>query len=183
MQKYADRIWYPPLIGLLAALDNFVIVIPNDGILISSSMLTPRRWFTLALCVAIGSTLGAVMLAAFVEIRGLQWILEIYPGINQSKSWVLTENFFEKYGMLLVFTVAVTPFMQQPVIILASLAETPLFILAAVVFLGRFIKFLLMAYVGSHAPKLVNKMWGLKSELKDAGVTTSSSNSFKFFRS
>lgn len=170
LQKYADRIWYPPLIGMLAALDNFLIIIPNDGILISSSMLTPRRWFALALNVAIGSTLGALILAAFVETQGLQWILEMYPGINETKSWVWTENFFEKYGMLLVFIVAVTPLMQQPVIILASLAETPLFLLAAIIFSGRFIKFLLMAYIGSHAPRFLSRMWGLKGELNDAGV-------------
>ena len=133
-------------------------------------MLTPRRWFTLALCVAIGSTLGAIVLAVFVETQGLEWILKMYPGINETKSWLWTENFFEKYGMLLVFAVAITPFMQQPAIIIASLAEAPLLLLAAVIFLGRFIKFLLMAYVGSHAPKFLNKMWGVNAELKDAGV-------------
>ena len=155
---------------MLAALDNFVIVIPNDGILISSSMLTPRRWFALAISVAIGSTFGAIILAAFVETQGLAWILEMYPGITETKSWMWTESFFEKYGMLLVFIVAITPMMQQPAIIVASLAETPLFLLAAIIFSGRFIKFLLMAYVGSHAPKFLNKMWGLKRELNDAGV-------------
>lgn len=166
------RIWYPPLIGLLAALDNIVVVVPNDGILISSSMLTPRRWFTLALSVAIGSTLGAIILAALVETRGLGWLIEMYPGINETKSWLWTEDFFKKYGMFLVFVVAITPIMQQPAIILASLAETPFFLLAAVIFSGRFIKFLLMAYIGSHAPKFLNKLWGLKAELNDAGVDT-----------
>ena len=172
LQKYADRIWYPPLIGVLAALDNFVIIIPNDGILISSSMLTPRRWFSLALSIAIGSTIGAIILAAFVETQGLEWILEMYPGINETKSWVWTENFFERYGMILIFIVAITPVMQQPAIIVASLAETPLFLLAAIIFSGRLIKFLLMAYVGSHAPRFLNKIWGLKGELRDAGVDT-----------
>ena len=172
LQKYADRIWYPPLIGMLAALDNLVIIIPNDGILISSSMLTPRRWFSLALGVAIGSTLGAIILAAFVETQGLEWILEMYPRINETKSWIWTADFFEKYGMLLVFIVAITPVMQQPAIIVASLAETPLFLLAAIVFSGRFIKFLLMTYIGSHAPRFLTKMWGLKGELNDAGVDT-----------
>ena len=170
LQKYADRIWYPPFIGMLAALDNIVIIIPNDGILISSSMLTPRRWFTLALTVAIGSTLGAIILAAFVENQGLEWILEMYPGINETKSWIWTEDFFEKYGMILVFVVAITPFMQQPAIIVASLAETPLFLLAAVIFSGRFIKFLLMAYIGSHAPRFLNKIWGIKKDLNDASA-------------
>jgi membrane protein YqaA with SNARE-associated domain len=146
------------------------MIIPNDGILISSSMLMPRRWFTLALCVAIGSTLGSVLLATFVETRGLEWILEIYPRVNETMSWVWTKNFFEKYGMILVFAVAVTPFIQQPVIIMASLAETPLILLASIIFLGRIIKFLIMAYVGSHAPQYLNKLWGIKNELNETGV-------------
>ncbi len=170
LQRYTDRFWYPPLIGLLAALDNFLVVIPNDGILISSSMLIPKRWFILALSVAIGSTVGAVALAALVEYQGLPWILDLYPGINETKSWSWSLKFFDKYGLFLVFAVAVTPFVQQPAVILASLANTPLVELAAVIFLGRFIKFLIMAYVGSHTPRLLTKMWGIKDELKEAGV-------------
>ncbi len=170
LQRFTDRLWYPPLIGFLAALDNFVVIIPNDGILISSSMLVPRRWFILALCVAVGSTIGALSLAALVELQGLPWILEIYPGLNESQTWKLALEYFEKYGLLLVFLVAVTPFAQQPAVILASLANTPFFELTVVIFFGRLIKFLIMAYVGSHAPIFLTKMWGIKGELKDAGV-------------
>ena len=170
IQRFTDRLWYPPFLGFLAALDNFVIVIPNDGILISSSMLIPKRWVMLALSVTVGSTIGALALAALVEFQGLPWILEIYPGINESQTWVLASEFFEKYGLLLVFLVSVTPVAQQPAVILASLANTPFFELAAVIFSGRLIKFLIMAYVGSHAPRLLTKMWGIKNELKDAGV-------------
>jgi len=170
LQHYTDRFWYPSFIGFLAALDNIVIVIPNDGILISSSMLIPKRWFILALSVAVGSTLGAIALAALVEFQGLPWILDLYPGVDETKTWALSMEFFERYGLFLVFVVAITPFMQQPIVILASLANTPLIELAAVIFVGRFIKFLIMAYLGSHAPRVLAKMWGLKSELKDAGV-------------
>jgi membrane protein YqaA with SNARE-associated domain len=170
LQHYADRFWYPPLIGILAALDNLIIVIPNDGILISSSMLIPKRWFILALSVAVGSTLGALALATIVELQGLPWILDLYPGVSQTKTWILSMKFFEKYGLLLVFAVAITPLMQQPAVILASLANTPLIELAVVIFIGRFIKFLIMAFLGSHAPRMLSKLWGLKGELKDAGV-------------
>ena len=171
LQRFADRFWYPPLIGFLAALDNLVVIIPNDGILISSSMLIPKRWFILAFSVAIGSTIGALALATLVEFQGLPWILDIYPGIDETKAWTWSMKFFEAYGLLLVFAVAITPFMQQPAVIFASLADTPLVELAAVIFAGRFVKFLAMAYLGSHAPRLLKKMWGLKSELQDAGVT------------
>lgn len=170
LQGYTDRIWYAPLIGFLAALDNLAIIIPTDGILISSSMLIPKRWFIFALSVALGSTLGALVLAALVEIQGLPWILELYPGVTDTNTWTVSMKFFEKYGLFLVFAVAVTPFMQQPAVILASLANTPLFDLALVIFIGRFIKFLIMAYLGSHAPGVLKKLWGLKGELQDAGV-------------
>ncbi len=170
LQKFTDRIWYPPLIGLLSALDNFIVVIPNDGILISSAMISPKRWLNFALCITIGSTLGAFALAYLVEQQGLPWILQTYPSIDTTKTWQLTQEFFDKFGLYLVFFVAVTPFMQQPAVILAVLASTPFSKLIGIIFVGRLIKYLIMSYVGSHAPKLLNKMWGLKDELKDAGV-------------
>lgn len=170
LQRFADRFWFPPLIGLLSALDNFVIVIPNEGILISSSMVIPKRWFIFALSVTIGSTIGALALSALVELQGLQWILGFFPGINETRVWTLTLEFFETYGLLLIFVVGITPLAQQPAIILASLANTPLLKLAAVIFFGRSIKFFVMAYAATHAPRLLAKMWGIQSELEEVGV-------------
>ncbi|MBU6376366.1 MAG: hypothetical protein KGQ59_10250 [Bdellovibrionales bacterium] len=167
LQRHAHRFWYPPVVGLLAALDNIILVIPNDAILISSAILTPRRWIVLALSVAIGSTIGAIGLAALVEFQGLPWILNLYPGIETTQSWLWADQFFTKYGLLFVFGVAVTPLLQQPAVILASLANTPLLEMAAAIFVGRLIKFLIMAYIGSHTPKLLNRIWGgEKSALK-----------------
>ena len=170
LQRFVDRVWYPPLIGFLSALDNFIIIIPNDGILISSSMLTPKRWFNLAVCVSIGSTIGAMLLAALVEYQGLPWILDMYPGVNETAVWKWTDQFFAQYGLLVVFIVAITPIMQQPAVILAALAFTPIAEVGAIVFAGRFVKFLAMAYAGSHAPRLLNKMWGVKDELNEVGI-------------
>ena len=170
LEKYADRFWYAPLIGILAALDNVIVVIPNDGILIASSMLIPKRWALFASSVAIGSTIGAIVLALLVEHQGAPWVMEFFPGIDQSKVWVWTKEFFDNYGLIVVFLVAISPLLQQPVIIIAALASTPIYKLAAAIFFGRFLKFLLMAYLGSHSPRLLKKIWGLKGELKDAGV-------------
>lgn len=170
LQRFTHRIWYPPFIGLLAALDNLVLVIPNDGILISSAMLYPKRWFAFALSVAIGSTVGALVLAHLVDSHGLPWILEFFPGLTEGKTWQLTESFFKQYGLLLVFVVAVTPFVQQPAVILATLSGTPAYELALVIFSGRFIKFLIMAYAGGYAPQLLSKMWGVGGELKEVGL-------------
>lgn len=170
LQRFAGRWWYPPLIGLVAIADNFVFIIPSDGILISSVLLTPRRWLWLALTSTFGSTVGALILAALVEIHGLPLILEYYPNLTDTATWTLTSQFFDQYGLYLVFLISMTPLMQQPVIILAGLALTPLSELAPVVFFGKGVKYVVLAYVGSHAPRLLKKLWGLKEELKEVGV-------------
>ncbi len=167
LQLFADRIWYPPLLGFLAALDNLILVIPNDGLLISSSMLTPRKWLVLAINVTIGSTLGALALIIVVKSQGLPWILEVYPGVDQSQIWLWSLDFFQRYGMLLVFFVALTPIAQQPAVMLASLAQSPTQELCFVIFSGRLIKFIFLAYLASHTPKLISKLWGVQRELKD----------------
>ena len=170
IERFTDRYWYGPLIALLAALDNYIIVVPTDGILISSVMITPKRWILFSLCIALGSTLGAWGLSALVEIKGLPWILEIYPGLDQTQTWLWTKEFFDSYGLFVVFFVAVTPLMQQPAVILASLADTSLTKLVLVVLTGRTIKYLIMGWVASHAPRLLKKMWGVKDELEEVGV-------------
>ena len=170
LQKFVERVWYPPFIAILALLDNFIVIIPNDGILISSAMLKPKRWIVFAVAVAIGSAVGAVALAALVEFKGLEYILNIYPGLTKTSSWVWSDNFFKTYGLVVVFLVAVTPFVQQPAIILASLAQVPIVELAAAIFIGRLIKFLIMAYVGARAPDLLSKLWGVRGELEDVGI-------------
>lgn len=170
LEKYTDRFWYPPLIGILAALDNLFIIIPNDGILIASSMIAPKRWITFAIWVSIGSTIGAIILYLLLHRQGLPWMLEFFPGIDKSSMWQWTDRFFSDYGLIVVFIIGLSPLMQQPVIILAALADTPLEELTAAIFAGRIIKYFLLAYLGTHSPKLLKKVWGIESELKDAGV-------------
>lgn len=170
LQQFVNRIWYPPLLGLLAAFDNFVVVVPTDGLLVSSCMLTPRRWFSLGLLTSLGSTLGAALLASLVRNQGAPWVELNYPELIQSEMWELTHRFFIEYGLYLVFAVAASPLMQQPTVILATLAGSNLVHIISLVLLGRTLKFLFMAYVASHTPRLLKKLWGIRGELEDVGV-------------
>ncbi|MDO9181912.1 MAG: hypothetical protein Q7U04_05870 [Bacteriovorax sp.] len=176
LQRFADRLWFPPLIGFLATLDNFVVIIPNEGILISSSMVIPKRWFIFAFSVAVGSTLGALLLVILVQHLGLPWIINFYPGINETHIWALTLKFFEQYGLVLIFAVGLTPLSQQPAIILATLANTSFGKLVTVIFFSRLIKFIIMAYIATHAPRYLGKFWGIQNELKEVGVKLNQEN-------
>ncbi|HLE11638.1 MAG: hypothetical protein A2504_12935 [Bdellovibrionales bacterium RIFOXYD12_FULL_39_22] len=113
---------------------------------------------------AVGSTVGAISLSALVELKGFSWILEIYPGLNDGQTWKLASEFFENYDILFIFLIAIAPVAQQPTVIMASLADTTFFELAVAIFSGRFIKFLIMAYIGAHMPKLLKKYWLIRGE-------------------
>jgi hypothetical protein len=64
-----------------------------------------------AISVSIGSSIGALALGLLVEHQGLPWILEFCPGIDKTEFWGWTNKFFEKYGLILVFTIGASPLM------------------------------------------------------------------------
>lgn len=170
IERFTDRFWYAPLLALLAFIDNYVLIVPTDGILISSVLLQPKRWLLFSLCIAGGSSIGAWGIAELVQLKGLPWILNMYSGLDQTSTWIWTQKFFTEYGLFLVFGIAMTPLMQQPAVIIASLAGVPSYKIFLVSLAGRTIKYLIMGYIATHAPRLLSKMWGVQGELKDSGV-------------
>lgn len=170
LQKHVQSWWYTPLIAFLAALDSIVIVIPTDGLLVSATMLNPKRWVYLAVCLTLGSALGALFLAYLLELHGLPLLLKWYPEIVQTKSWMITDQLMDRWGALALFAVALSPFMQHPAVILAALAGMPLLELFGIVFVGRLIKYLALAWISTHAPDMLWKLWGIQGELEEAGA-------------
>lgn len=172
LQRYGRRWWYSPLIAILAFIDHFAIVIPTDGLLVSAVLLNPRRWISTCLIVTAGSSLGALTLAALIEWHGLPLLLKITPGIDQTSVWAWTDWFMDEYGLLAVFGVALSPFMQHPAVALAALAEVPLLKILGVVFLGRIIKYGVVCWVASHTPHLLRRFWGMRDEIQEVAQTT-----------
>lgn len=170
LQKYADRWWYAPAIGLLAGADLFLVVIPTDGLLISAVMLAPRRWIYTAFMVTIGSTLGTLLLGHLLQVHGLPLLLNISPGIEQSSMWIWTNNLMDSWGTWAVFLIALSPLMQHPAVALAAMAGMTLTTLGLMVFSGRIIKYLFLAYLATHAPGMLGKLWGLQHELEEVGL-------------
>jgi membrane protein YqaA with SNARE-associated domain len=169
-QKFTDKSWYPLLIGFFAFIDNLIVIVPTDGLLVSSILLRARRWLWFALAVTVGSSLGALLLAYLIEIHGMPWILNYFPNLNKGWAWMTTEKFFLEYGLIVVFAVAAAPVFQHPAIVLAAVSNIALVHIFLAVFAGRLIKYLVMGYISSHAPKMLGKLWGLGEELEEVGV-------------
>jgi len=173
LRRFTNRFWFPPLLLLLSLVDVLVIVIPAEGILISSSMLRKKRWLLFAISAAVGSALGSLLLINLIDLYGLEKMLEFYPGVDQTSIWKWTLNFFNQYGLWVVLFVGLTPLAQQPILAIAALSNISFLPLALVIFVSRILKFSLLAYIASHAPRFLNKLWGVKGEIKDAGIKIS----------
>lgn len=170
LQRYADRWWYAPLIAFLACIDHFVIIIPTDGLLVSAVMLAPKRWIYTTIVITLGSSLGAWLLAAILETHGLPFLLWISPGLDQTSVWQWTNTLMDQWGGWALFLVAISPLMQHPAVALAAMAYMPLKEIFLIVFAGRLLKYGFLAWLSSHAPQYLSKLWGIQDELKEAGV-------------
>src|SRR5688500_12126136 len=82
MKRYADRWWYLPVACLLAVVDLFVLFIPTEGLIVTTSMMRPRRWIITAFFITLASTAGAVLLA---------WLTHRYG--DPFVTWVAGDNF------------------------------------------------------------------------------------------
>lgn len=136
-------------------------------------MLAPRRWFYNALIVSIGSAIGAWALAAVLEVHGLPLLLQIKPGITETSAWVWTNQLMDSWGDWALFLVALSPLMQHPAVALAAIAQMPLGKVFLMCFAGRILKYMFLAWVSTHAPGMLGKLWGMRGELEEAGVDSS----------
>jgi membrane protein YqaA with SNARE-associated domain len=166
LEGYVSKFWFPPLLGVLAAADAFLVFIPTDGILVSSTMATPKRWFWLAFCGALGSSLGAFALFILSRHYGLPWIDVHFSEFIHSKNWIEFNHLIDHWGWLFVLAYSATPFPQQPVVLIAGLSEIHLIPFCLATFVGRLVKFLVVAYAGARAPWLLKRLWGIKDDLK-----------------
>jgi len=170
LQKFTDRPWFEWLVGFLAGIDTWVLVIPTDGLLISSVLLNPKKWFRLYVLASLGSTLGLLSFAYVVSHWGLPWISENWPLLVRSSLWAWTESLFVTYGLWVLLGVAATPLIVQPTLALAVVSHHSLSNIMLVVLAGRLLKYFVMSWVARWAPASLSRLWGVGGELKEVGI-------------
>lgn len=165
LQSFADRPWYLPFISFLGGVDLFVLVIPTDGLLVSYVMLRPKQWVRAFLMLSLGCALGCWVLAALVQ-SGAAWFTyqSLIDRIGPS-TWNWVDGFVENNGTLALAVLALLPLPQFPGVVIAALMGMPATTIFVAVLIGRLVKFSLLAYGASHAPKLLMKFPLLRKEI------------------
>ena len=171
VQRFSDRLWYLPVVSLLAAADLFIFVVPTDALVISSVLLKPSRWVWSAVMISAGSALGAALLAFFIQGgHGVvfEWLLPSLTGYSvegELAQWI------SKYGILALALGALSPFPLSPVVVVGALTGMPITEVGLGVFLGRLPKYGLYAWLSWLAPQAVLRIPFLKQELETMSVT------------
>jgi membrane protein YqaA with SNARE-associated domain len=170
LHAYVQKRWYPPLLGLLAAVDHFVIVIPTDGLLITAILAAPRRWLAFFAWLTLGSVAGGALLAGLIQVYGTPLLEWISPGIHLTSYWQLTDGWIERFGLWVLFVVAALPVFQHPAIAITALAELPLSQMTLAMLAGRLVKYGAFSWLASHAPRLLFKFKSIRKEVHEVEV-------------
>lgn len=167
LERHADRPWYTFAVTFLAAIDLFVAIIPIDGLLISSVLLKPKRWVSLAILMSGGSALGAFVLGLLIQIYGEPFAHAFFHDQLSSPAWQSLSLFLGSHGALALTLIAASPLPQQLPVIVCALAHLPLPLIFISVFIGRTLKYLLFAWSSQHAPRLLH-WWRTAEKEKEA---------------
>jgi membrane protein YqaA with SNARE-associated domain len=167
LERFADRPWYFPAAGAIAAADLFAMIFPLEGLLISSVILQPRKWVHAFIWTATGSAVGSVALAFVAHHFGESALALFSEGALNSPSWIKTQGFIDRHGALAVGFIAFSPIPLQPAVVLSGLAHMPLPVVFISVLLSRGLKFGLYAWLATHAPHVLGKLGFVRRELDD----------------
>jgi membrane protein YqaA with SNARE-associated domain len=157
-KRHSNRPWYLPIVCALAFIDLFVLFIPTEGMIVTTSVMRPRRWLPTSIAVTLSSTLGALTMAYLTRIYGEQFVGWIAGNeLLQSSIWAKTETWIAQYGFWGIWFIALGPLPQQPAILISALAHMDPNSIALAVFLGRLPKYVGFSYLATKGEQWIRE--------------------------
>jgi membrane protein YqaA with SNARE-associated domain len=155
LEKFADRSWYLPLMAGLTALDFFILILPLDGMVMTSAFLRRPRWFATALGFALGAWVGGMALALAIDHWGEPLVRSLMGDVLGSPYWLKTAAWVGQHGIWALLGLTLTPLPLHPPIAICTLAGVPLVEMAGILFVGRLTKYSVLCWVSCRAPKFL----------------------------
>lgn len=149
---------YFPLLGFCLA---FVATIVATAFVPVLSVLVAARgkqWGLLVLACALGSALGASVLAWIAANYGPAILEQWLPRVMSSQQWLSGVRWVEDYGYLALFAFAALPLSQTPVLIVCALAGMSVIQVFLAIFVGKFAKYAVSAAAVTAAARRIADM-------------------------
>lgn len=166
LERFTGRIWYIPLIALLSAVDFLILIIPTDALLVSAVVFRPRRWISGAIWVGTGSAVGAWALAYALRTLDPEWASWLLSSTTSPESWTRVTQWIQSYGTIALGVLVAGPVPPQPIVAVAAAAKMPLSELFFSYWVGRNFRYLLIAWVATHAPSFLGNLKGVDKEIE-----------------
>jgi len=166
--NFASAWWFPLVAGFGTALNMFTIVLTGATVVLFLAAVfgQPQRWKSTAIANAAGATVGTAILLLLVRERGVDYLQTTFPTVLASPAWAKATSLMTTYGLGGMLLVSSLPLILHPVIVFGILSGLSNTTILAVVFTGRTIKYLVMAYTASTAPGAL-RYFGIKTSLID----------------
>jgi len=158
LTRFARTPWYLPVLVLAVAADAYVFMVPTEALLIPAVLMKPKRWFSTAFVVSLASAIGAASFSILTTRYGEPWMRHLFPSAFGSQYWQRFGDFMKLRGGVGLGLISLSPFPQHAAVALAGLARLKGWTVFLAVLLGRLPKYLLVAWLSLHSPKILRKM-------------------------
>ena len=151
--KVAGTVMAERLMWLFAVLESIIIPVPVDPLLVATVLARPEKFIRLTIgCTAasvigggIGWGLGAVMGV------GIEEMLALLPhAIAAPEKFAAVQDGFVEFGLVLVFIGAFTPLPYKVIAVSAGIAGFALLPFLVISFVGRGLRFAIIAGIARH---------------------------------
>lgn len=163
-RRFAAKPWYPFFVAFLNGADIYIMVVPNDALLISAVNASPQYWFFIGALVAAGTACGVGSLASLAMMFGTEWMRSSFPTVFESSMFESCSWYMQQYGGWAIFVGAISPIIIHVFAFVGIMAEMNLFVMIIAVFLGRMVKYCTLAYLTVHVPSMESfskGVWGM----------------------
>ena len=166
MLGFASRSWFPWVAALGTALNLFTLVFTAATVVLflAAVLARPKNWAYAAVANSLGATLGSAALLALVGSQGEGLIETNFPSVVASPAWSKMMFFMSKYGIVGMIGVSALPLILHPIIAFGLVTGMSSLQILLIIFIGRTIKYLVMAKVATSAPAAL-RFFGIKSSL------------------
>ena len=159
--RQSNKWWFVPALGALSALDAYLVILPNEAILMGAVTALPKRWFICALAATIGSAIGAASVAWLVAFGSTQ-IMHLFHAdkLMHTRAWLESAHEIRHHGLWGLALISFSPLPQHAAVIIAGLGKMKIRKVFFAVLIGRFPKYAGLAYLAAKSPAKLKK-WHL----------------------
>ena len=147
----AERAWFPPLAAVMAFAATLSMSVPTVPLLCALVVLNRRRWRAISFWATFGSASAGAIFVHVLGHYGALFMEAKLPELVASAHWQHLVEWSSHHGWWLLALIAASPIAQTPILFLAAIVGMPAITVFSSLFVGKAVKYGLMAGLTARA--------------------------------